>query len=219
MKYYSIVPTVFSPTLEYLSIKSLHCNLEELVSLFEHTPRLQYLDITVHEKNGVSSLFDIFCSIDDDIEAHLQGSVWYTKKISWRVCQICVSGTIRTEDVDATGNHWAEILSNHLPKLKIFHLLMILPFLSGGYFRLAGLVNTYKSDFWLKKHQWYIRGHSFSPNYTNETIILLYIALHIRRLFHFLSCFYHGKSESNFSNFNDQMLYEACPSSFNYFIT
>lgn len=43
--------TVFSSTLEVLSINNMRCDLREVISLVEHTPHLRYLDITINETN------------------------------------------------------------------------------------------------------------------------------------------------------------------------
>jgi hypothetical protein len=57
------------------------------------------------------------------------------------------------------GHQWEEIIDNYLPKLKTFALKMRnkLSFDENIQERADRLINSFRSSFWIDKHQWFVR--------------------------------------------------------------
>jgi len=165
---YILLPTVISSTLESLSIKSIHCNFEELVHLFEHTPRLRYLDIAINEESTKQYLPSPLLLITT-LKLSYEGRFDMLRNLLENVPNLRHL-TMRTKDMCVEGPQWAEIISNHLPKLKVFHLLMELDYQHSPLW-LNALVSTYISDFWLNEHKWYVQGHNYRETYSDTIFI------------------------------------------------
>jgi hypothetical protein len=201
---YSIVPTVISTTLECLSIKNLSCNCEELVNLFEHTPRLRYLDITVNEENINHPHLSFSVPLLTTLKLMYEGPFSVLKNLLENVPNLR-HWTMKTKGVYVEGQQWEEIISNHLSKLKVFRLLMIYTSQDGPTFK-GRLIGTYKSDFWLKKHNWYVQGHSYHQN--SDQTLFLYTLPYTFHDYHIPFNETYSRSKSKLSYFNDQISYE-----------
>ena len=81
-----------------------------------------------------------------------------------------------TDLIDYDGYRWEDIIDNNLPKLKVFHLKMHMKLNlyheENNEEQVDQLMNSFRSRFWLEKHQWYIRSHFKSE--LNCMAILLY---------------------------------------------
>ncbi|CAF3449506.1 unnamed protein product [Rotaria sp. Silwood2] len=66
---------------------------------------------------------------------------------------------LETFDIYCNGYEWENILSNYLLKLKIFHLKMNLNFPNNDNINQQAneLLNTFRTNFWLIEHQWFVR--------------------------------------------------------------
>ncbi|CAF4216327.1 unnamed protein product [Adineta steineri] len=62
------------------------------------------------------------------------------------------------------GNQWEQIIVNYLPQLKIFQMKMntdLCPSTDnqGNEEKIDQFLATYRTPFWIKHHQWFIRCH------------------------------------------------------------
>jgi hypothetical protein len=202
---YSFVPTVISSTLEYLSIKNIHCNFKELVHLFEYTPRLRYLDITINQKGIDHSYLSFSIPLITTLKLIYEGPFSVLTNLLQGVPDLR-HWTMRTKGIRITGKQWEDIISNHMPKLKVFHFLMEFNFYY-SHFLLGELVSTYTSDFWLNEHKWYIQGHHYLCEF-RETNFLYTLPYAFNDYYIPFNDTHFSRSESHFSNFNDQILYD-----------
>ena len=70
--------------------------------------------------------------------------------------------TIVTSQVYLDGNTWEQLITDYLPKLKIFQLKMELEFQERNDEMdeiIDELLESFRTSFWLIKHQWYVRCH------------------------------------------------------------
>jgi hypothetical protein len=201
---YFIVPTVISLTLESLSIKNMHCDLEELISLFEYTPRLRYLDIIMNEENVYFPPLSFSVPLITTLKITYEGPFSTLENLLESVPNLSHL-TMRTKHIAATGKVWEQIISNYLPKLRIFRLLMEF-YSPKSFFLLTELISAYKSDFWLKEHQWYIRCDSYRQSNGIDTVFLYTLPYAFNDYSIHLTYSY-ALLKPNFSNSNDQFLY------------
>ena len=201
---YSIVPTVMSSTLEVLAIKNMRCNLRELFSLFEHTPRLRHLDISINETINDHRDFAFSLPLITTLKLTYEGSFSALRELLKNVPNVCHCA-MRTKNIVVKGKSWAKIISHHLPKLKIFHLRMEFDQVDLGS-TLEKFLLTYKTDFWLKVHRWHTRVHSFYSSNHQKTVLLytLAYAFHDHEIF---DSGPFGRIESCYSNLESQMSY------------
>jgi hypothetical protein len=68
--------------------------------------------------------------------------------------------SIENCDVEMNGYKWEEIIRNYLSKLKVFQLKMRFEVTNKSK---RELFNSFRTPFWLKKYQWFVRFH-YSPN-------------------------------------------------------
>jgi hypothetical protein len=167
---YSIVPMTISLSLECLSIKNVRYNVEELIHLFEYTPCLRYLDITIKEESDNQILLSPLPLITT-LKFLYKGPFNALKNLLENMPNLSHL-TMITENTYVEGDQWAEIIDNRLHQLKVFSLLMKF-YRQNHRVSLPELIKTYKTLFWLEKHKWYAQGYSYNtfPNH----IICLYI--------------------------------------------
>jgi hypothetical protein len=77
---------------------------------------------------------------------------------------------IDTHFIDCDGYQWEQLINDYLPKLKVFHLR------TQNFFdnekQIEQLVDSFRTRFWLDKHQWFVRCHHRPEG--NFKFILLY---------------------------------------------
>jgi hypothetical protein len=166
---YSIVPTIISLSLECLSIKNLRSNVEELIHLFEFTPRLRYLDIAIKDESDNQILLSPLPLITT-LKFSYEGPFNVLKLLLENMPNLSHLA-MRTENVYVEGDQWADIIDNHLHQLKVFYLLMKFNRHIDTLW-LSQLIKTYKTLFWLEKHKWYVQSYSYNTNH--GVIVYLY---------------------------------------------
>jgi len=155
---------LFKPQRRSLSLKSLSLwgierQIDEFNEIINQTPNLEHLSILLR--------------IDTDQSLSTNFSASLIKKFELSCSRIDESFSIvpnlscLTIDLDEflfDGYQWSNLIENNLPKLEKFRLRMTFQ-----YFNIDSLVQSFQTDFWLQKHQWYIRCHW---NITNKRSIL-----------------------------------------------
>ena len=159
------VPTVISLSLKYLSISCNEWWIRQTSRLIEQSPSLEHLHIPLNNLN-------------DDLHVTLPTFPSITKlKLSnvrsSKVMENLVSSLpyltylkVDTYYLNTDGHTWAQIIDNHLPQLKIFHLRMNIQFRGrNNKEQVDQLFHSFKSEFWIEKHRWYIDCH---PHYHED---------------------------------------------------
>jgi hypothetical protein len=164
--------SIHSPSIKSLSMKNIHCDMNTLSHLFEFTPNLQQLDTT------------IFCGSRDE-----QLSITVPSILSLNIIQKSSLNTminlfhnmlnlhqltLETNYIYLTGYEWENILVEHLPNLKEFQLKMYFELsLSNKENQIDELLDSFRTPFWLDKHQWFVqcdwsssRSHRHAVLYT-----------------------------------------------------
>ncbi len=167
-------PTVISSSLESLSIQGIDCPLNVLTRLFLHTNRLRHLCVHVNTQDSnvslpltipsIVSLKVKFCSSENPIDViiNLLKNMQNLRRL-----------TVETMDIYIDGHQWKEIITNYLPKLKVFRLKMEfhhrVRINTKQY--VDQLMNSFQTCFWLEERQLFVRCH-YHPNSGSNYICL-----------------------------------------------
>jgi hypothetical protein len=81
---------------------------------------------------------------------------------------------VDTVCINCDGYRWERIINDYLPKLQVFRFKMHieLPGKKNSEEHLNSLVDSFRTPFWLVKHQWFIRCHHSPGEY--RMVIVLY---------------------------------------------
>jgi hypothetical protein len=151
-------PTKISSTLQYISIENMPIKLNQINRLFECTPGLKCLSISVSSfidndyiPSPLPTLTDL--SINSPFPCNASNMVNLLQNTP---NLHCLNIDLSTEIVD--GNQWEEIIRNHLPKLEVFQVKMkvVLPALQDIQGRVDTLINSFETPFWIDEHRWYV---------------------------------------------------------------
>ena len=163
------LPSVVSSSLESISIQTIQVRLDQLGRLFECTPGLQSLSISVPsfvDNNYVPA--PLFTLIDLSITSR------FTCSATNMVNLLQNTPNLRRLKIDLSselinGDQLEEWILNHLPSLQKFQCKMkaTLPVGQSVQTRAEGLMNSFGSSFWIDEHQWFVRCVTW-----NRTIFL-----------------------------------------------
>lgn len=198
---YFFVPTVISSTLKSLSIKNAQCNFEELIHLFEYTPCLEYLDITIIEKNANHPYLTFSIPLLTTLKLNYKGPISALKNLLQNVLNLH-HWSMKTKNINIDGQQWADIISTYLSRLKVFHLLMEFD-KHNGFFPFKDIIDTFTSDFWLNKHRWYVQGNRYGYD-----VFFVYTIPYSFNDYSIPSDKPYSRKETYYSNFQDGMLYD-----------
>ena len=153
-------PTITSLSIKYLSI-SCHCwQVSQTTDLLRQTPCLCHLHLPLnHLKDNFQITLPSFSSITI-LKLFNVRSLKAMNAVLLAIPNL-THLKVDTYYINCDGYLWEEIIDGHLPKLQVFHLRMHIPFRGDMNHEqsLQKLVDSFSIDFWLKKHQWYIRCH------------------------------------------------------------
>jgi hypothetical protein len=188
-----------SSSIKYLSIKNVNCDLRNLSNILQRTPYLQRLSTTIicTEKNEkLTTTIPLLTKLI----LSFRGSVETIINLFQQMINLC-SLTLHTSHLLLNGNEWKDILLNYLPNLKNFQLKMDFHFPQCDYIedKIDELLDTFQTDFWLKKHQWFVRCNRNPINPFNQAI--LYTLPYAFKDFHFTNELYSKSTCSNKENF------------------
>lgn len=93
--------------------------------------------------------------------------------------------TVELSKIYLNGNEWEEIIINYLPNLKIFQFKMIFEFSYdvNKEKQINEILDTFRSAFWIKKHQWFVRCR-WNPS-DNTKLVTLYTLPYAFNNFHY----------------------------------
>jgi len=146
-----------SSSIKYLSIKNWDCNFRYLSNILERTPSLQRLCITIICTAKTEKL-TIPVPFLTKLTLSFRGSIETIISIFQQMNNIRYL-ILNTSQLLLNGNEWKDILINYLPNLKDFRLKMNFQFPSCDNIEdnVDELLDTFQTDFWIRKHQWFVR--------------------------------------------------------------
>ncbi|CAF3781081.1 unnamed protein product [Adineta steineri] len=153
-----IHPLMISTSLQSLSTKSYSYGWKQLNHLLQQTPSLRHLHIFLEDEpeDEQSRLFTSTSLVTLKISAY-QSPITLTNLL--KSAPNLYRLVVETDEINMNGYDWEELIINHLPRLKYFHLQMIFRLNDNDTKeqRVDNLLNSFRTQFWLVKHQWYIR--------------------------------------------------------------
>jgi hypothetical protein len=174
-----VIPTVVSSSLQHLYIHHITWKFDKLVSLMEKTPHLQYFSTTAK------------FTYASDVRDHTDKTPPLSMNLAMRKFKLHGASSprlmintlyrmpnlsflnIESSFISFDGYQWKTIITNYLPKLKIFRLIMIY-YLDDSMNKeneIDQLLDTYRTSFWIEEHQWYM-GCLWNSSNDNSTICL-----------------------------------------------
>lgn len=193
-------PTMISSSIEYLSIENVQFDINQFFNLTESTPHLRHLAITINVSSNIDqSQWHMISSLTvlkiefspqsfDDITNLFQHipNLYYLAFLS--------------ESIKITGHEWEQLITNYLPKLNVFELIMSTSFQNTGdkEGEVDQLLDSFRTPFWLEVHQWFVRcDWTEQQNFElfNNPNMVLYTLPYFQKFFYY-SELSHSKSTS-----------------------
>lgn len=149
-----------SSSIERLSIENIPCNIHYLPHLLQCTPDLQTLAVTMYSY-----------SIDDQPLISMPsirsltlsfGGSGQSLETLFKSLPNLSDLRIRTSQIYLKGNEWQRRIEDYFPQLERFRLMMEFEVQENDgsmETSIDDLLATFRSDFWLKEHQWFVRCH------------------------------------------------------------
>ncbi|CAF1416132.1 unnamed protein product [Adineta steineri] len=168
----SNVPTIKSFSLQYFSISKVPLTKFSIEHLFEFTLCLQHLIIDFFVFSPSENLTRTISTIERLSLAFLNSSN-KLENILQNISNVSKL-TVRTwRDIYRNGYQWENLISNYLPKLKVFNLLM--QFDSddddiNGEEQVDKILDSFQTQFWIDKHRWFVRCHWQSKSFSLYTL-------------------------------------------------
>ncbi|CAF2646179.1 unnamed protein product [Rotaria sp. Silwood2] len=153
------IPTTIVPSLEHLSIQRYYCPLNELNRLFEQTPHIQSLCLLLNHLSDHQCLSTSVPSISSlklcDVRSRHAMFKFLTHMPNLNRL------IVETNFIKMDGQQWEDIIVNCLPKLNVFRLKMRIQYYGrmNNEQEIDTLLDSFRSQFWLEKHQWFVRCH------------------------------------------------------------
>ena len=135
------------------------CNLSQLIHLYEQTPNLEHLSITFYDNHTQLQLSPSFLSIIR-LEIFFIGNM-NTLTHLFQYMPNLYHLKFESENIYIDGHQWEQIIGKYLLKLKIFQFRVEFSSKDDEYQRihLDGIIDTFRTEFWIDEHQWFVRGH------------------------------------------------------------
>ncbi|CAF0741564.1 unnamed protein product [Adineta ricciae] len=171
--WFSSMSTV-STSIQNLSTSGTSYSLTTLCNLLDHTPNLKQLEVghvTVTDDAPLAVTFPSLRSLRLICDTSIR-SIQPFFQIIPNLCDL----TVHVSNIESNGSVWEQIFVDYLKNIKTFRLVMNIQF--GSYhddfyeMKVEQLFNSFRSDFWLKKRQWFIRCDTYQIN--TKDICLLY---------------------------------------------
>jgi hypothetical protein len=197
----STIQTI-SKSIKNLSLDSIRCDLNDLSNLFQYTPYLQRL------RTNMSPLCENQ-QFETDILSIISLKIFYLNSISFIIIQKMPNLrylTIKSTNICLNGHEWKRIFDDFLPNIQLFRLKMEFTFPHQNYIeqQINQLIETFKTPFWLEKHQWFVRCYCTSRN--GLKIAVLYTLPYTFEELHFINEYYYKSTcpnEEDYLSYNN----------------
>ncbi|CAF1084406.1 unnamed protein product [Rotaria sordida] len=148
---------IISSSIKYLTLGKITCDFKDLTYLCKYTTYLKKISINlIYGFPNQQLQYPIISIISLKILYH--GCIDMLINLFQNLPNL-IYLTLETFDIYCNGYDWEKILINYLLKIKNFHLKMNLNFPNNDNINKQAndLLDTFRTDFWLIEHQWYVR--------------------------------------------------------------
>ena len=163
-------PAMISSSIKSLNIQGKTCKPDELIRLFDNTPSLRHLSVSM-TASMTNILFPETFSSLISLKLKFSSASITTDTIQNLLRTMCNLRRLTVEilDVLMNGHQWKDLICYYLPNLEKFRLKMEF------YFRdrvntkryVDQLFQSFQTQFWLEERQWFIRCHFHSLSHSN----------------------------------------------------
>jgi len=152
--------STISYSIEYFSMKNLHCDFTDLGHIVQHTPNLREFHPNIE---CVFQTEQIYLNFDNLTNLNLifNGSKYSFEKLVEKLPNLHQL-KIQFEHIVLNGDEWEKIVQNHLQLLKSLSFKMTLE--CHDEIELDQLIESFRTQFWLEQRQWFIRCDWFASN-------------------------------------------------------
>ncbi|UJR17991.1 hypothetical protein I4U23_004892 [Adineta vaga] len=230
---YCDTTTIYS--LSNIEILALNCYVDNVHHFLERTPKLKKLNLNLYELSNTNDIqtmnldTNMFLCIPltlSYLKIELRGNTdFYTMNTMMKLFKLnntslfqlehlVISGEVHETLLD--GQQWKQLIYHYLPSVKQFqfHFTVTnennwnyIEYHVGDWITidLDDILSTFKTDFWLNKHQWFVYGS------TDDESTILYTLPYCET-----SSIYLGGSESTLSNYRTQITSPVVPYTYHY---
>ncbi|CAM2711896.1 unnamed protein product [Rotaria socialis] len=158
-------PTAISPNVEHLFVTGVYFASTQMDDLFRSTPRLRSLLVEMTCENSIKPYSVVLPSLNHlHITIH-SGEKNAIKKLLGNLPNL---NTLKIEMFNfcLNGNDWETIITKRLLKLKQFAFKIEDDFSAGSIINteMAQLLETFRSQFWIDTHQWFVQFDLFETD-------------------------------------------------------
>jgi hypothetical protein len=152
------VPTIISSSLKCITIFTRQLEINEIIRLFEYTPRLKRLlgcVLSPNKDNYIATPLTTLIQLNISFDSSDISTLLVFLQNIPNLCHLDMN--IYTELID--GHQWKQIIRNYLPKLKTFQLKLKTRIFDEPNLekRIDELMNSFRSSFWINEHRWFVR--------------------------------------------------------------
>lgn len=163
--------SVTSQSITYLCIKNMSYDIDSLVHLFKHTPRLQRLYIgRFHIYNGpeITTNFPSLISLNIIIDSSILSMKYLFEKLP-NLCYL----TLELDKIYLNGYQWEDILTKYFKTIKLFRFKMTIEFSLSEDLedQVDQILDSFRSDYWIKKHQWFVQCDWHTLDYNTNGLL------------------------------------------------
>ncbi len=149
-------------SMQYFTINSSYLYSNILFSIFEHTPNLRYLSFDGHDYKQLNVLSPVMASSLITFEYAIREN---KQRLIILFQNMPNLSNLKLEifEINWNGYDWENLLTNHLPNIKLFQFKMNFKFLRDIKIenQINELLDSFQTPFWLDKHRWFVRCHWF----------------------------------------------------------
>lgn len=184
-----------SQSIKCLSLKNTSFDSDLLFDLLQRTPQLQRLSFDKFYRFNTQRSYPRISSLIS-LNITMECSKEWMKNLFQQFPNLSFL-TIQIDHTYIDGYEWETILRNYFPKLKIFRLKMMieLSFLEDLDEQINQLLDSYRSDYWIEEHRWFVQCDWWSTKGINHA--LLYTLPYAFDTFH-----YYDDLQSKSTHFN-----------------
>jgi hypothetical protein len=146
-----------SSSIKYLSIENVSCDFRCLTNIFQRTPSLERLSTKIISLVQYEQL-SIAVPFLTQLTLSFRGSIETLRNLFRQMTNLR-SLTYHRSHLFLKGNEWEDIFIQYLPNIKYFRCKMNFQFspIDDIEDKIDELLATYQTDFWIKKHQWFVQ--------------------------------------------------------------
>jgi hypothetical protein len=165
-----LTPSMISSSLTDLSIPHLSCNINQLLSLIKHLSSLQSLNLRIVDHSMTLPKTSIKFLTIKKLKLLFYGSLNSMNNL-FQTMPNLRELKINMPSTYIDGYDWENIIEKHFSYLIHFQFKMSTSLLhqKNKEDKIDEILNSFRSQFWMEKHQWFIQCH-WIPNDTSAIV-------------------------------------------------